>query len=150
MDNLGDWLYIVFLVIAVISGLFSGKKKKHPVAKPVQPREQTEDPLDTEKEKTFWEILEEMQKSTQEAKPRTKKVPATKQVSTKTVKASAAPSPFLAGESIGSSRIPKQNSILLEETYEADHRINSEDFHLQDVDEVRKAIIYSEILNRKY
>ena len=29
MDNLGDWLYIVFLIVAAVSGLFgSGKKKK--------------------------------------------------------------------------------------------------------------------------
>ena len=31
MDNLGDWLYIVFLIIAAVSGLLgSGKKKKRP------------------------------------------------------------------------------------------------------------------------
>lgn len=31
MDNLGDWIYIVFLIVAAVSGLFSSKnKKKHP------------------------------------------------------------------------------------------------------------------------
>lgn len=28
MDNVGDWLYIVFLIIAAVSGLFSSKDKK--------------------------------------------------------------------------------------------------------------------------
>ena len=28
MDNVGDWLYIVFLIIAAVSGLFSSKEKK--------------------------------------------------------------------------------------------------------------------------
>ncbi len=134
MDNLGDWLYIVFLLIAVVSGLFSGKKKKQPTVKPVQSREQTETSSGTDKGKGFWEILEEMQKGPQQTKPRPKKATTT---------------PFLSGESIRESTIPKQNSILLEEEYEADHRVTNDDFHLQDVDEVRKAIIYSEILNRR-
>ena len=28
MDNVGDWLYIVFLIIAAVSGLFSSKRQK--------------------------------------------------------------------------------------------------------------------------
>ena len=28
MDNVGDWLYIVFLIIAAVSSLFSSKDKK--------------------------------------------------------------------------------------------------------------------------
>ena len=28
MDNVGDWLYIVFLIIAAVSGLFSSRTKK--------------------------------------------------------------------------------------------------------------------------
>ncbi len=28
MDNVGDWIYIVFLIVAAISGLFSSKNKK--------------------------------------------------------------------------------------------------------------------------
>ena len=28
MDNLGDWIYIVFLIVAAVSGLFSSKNKK--------------------------------------------------------------------------------------------------------------------------
>ena len=34
MDNVGDWIYIVFLIVAAISGLFSSKnKKKRPTAR---------------------------------------------------------------------------------------------------------------------
>lgn len=32
MDNVGDWLYIVFLIIAAVSGLFSSKDKRRRVA----------------------------------------------------------------------------------------------------------------------
>ena len=35
MDNVGDWLYIVFLIVAGVSGLFNAKNKKKQV-KPVQ------------------------------------------------------------------------------------------------------------------
>ena len=81
MDNAGDWLYIVFLVIAGISSLFSSKnKKKRPKQILGQP---DKDIVTSEKEvpaKGFWEILEEMQK------PEPVKQPA------------AAPKPFLAGE----------------------------------------------------
>lgn len=150
MDNLGDWLYIVFLIIAVISGLFSEKKKKKSAAKPVQPQRQMETSTETEGEKGFWEILEEMQNGPQPVKPRPKKVPEKKQVTVKKAKAAVASSPFLSGESISSTIRPKQNDIILEEANETELCISNEDFHLQDVNEVRKAILYSEILNRKY
>ena len=34
MDNVGDWLYIVFLIIAAVSGLFSSKDKKKKKSRP--------------------------------------------------------------------------------------------------------------------
>ncbi|MDD4516718.1 hypothetical protein [Massilibacteroides sp.] len=149
MDNLGDWLYIVFLIIAAVSGLFNSKKKKKRVpAKPVQPQVNPNTSSNTEEEKGFWEILQEMQNGPkQPPKPTVKNVPAKKTATKKT----AVQQPFLSAESRIPSSVNRQNeSILLEETDETDHNISSDDFHLQDVDEVRKAIIYSEILNRKY
>lgn len=153
MDNLGDWLYIVFLVIAAISGLFgSGKKKKQTKAKPVQPQQEEMPDVETERGKGFWEILQEMQNEPQEKpqekpKPPVKSIPKPKPAAKKATPAS----PFLAGEGKISNFTPKQNTpSLLEEPIEEDHTVTSEDFHLQDIDEVRKAIIYNEILTRKY
>ncbi|UQT32937.1 hypothetical protein M5E82_15350 [Parabacteroides distasonis] len=72
MDNVGDWLYIVFLIIAAVSGLFSSKDKKKKKSRPDilgQPdREIVPNDQPTEG-KGFWEILEDMQKETRKPKP---------------------------------------------------------------------------------
>ena len=73
MDNVGDWLYIVFLIIAAVSGLFSSKDKKKKSRPDIlgQPdREIVPNDQPTEG-KGFWEILEDMQKETQKPKPAT-------------------------------------------------------------------------------
>ena len=60
MDNVGDWLYIVFLIIAAVSGLFSSKDKKKKSRPDIlgQPdREIVPNDQPTEG-KGFWEILE--------------------------------------------------------------------------------------------
>ena len=62
VENIGDWLYFLFIIIAGISSLFSSKKKK----KRVQQKKTT---LDTDMtseeeselpEKDFWDILQEI------------------------------------------------------------------------------------------
>ena len=101
MDNAGDWLYIVFLIIAAVSGLFSSKDKKKKSRPDIlgQPdREIVPNDQPTEG-KGFWEILEDMQKETQKPKP----APRQKQVKPKVEKpkvatSSSAPSPFLSAE----------------------------------------------------
>lgn len=60
MDNVGDWIYIVFLIVAAISGLFSSKnKKKRPTQVLGQPGHDTYPEENTSSGKGFWEILEE-------------------------------------------------------------------------------------------
>ena len=84
MDNVGDWLYIVFLIIAAVSGLFSSKDKKKKSRPDIlgQPdREIMPNDQPTEG-KGFWEILEDMQKETQKPKP----APRQKQVTPKVEK----------------------------------------------------------------
>lgn len=101
MDNVGDWLYIVFLIIAAVSGLFSSKDKKKKSRPDIlgQPdREIVPNDQPTEG-KGFWEILEDMQKETQKPKP----APRQKQVKSKVEKpqvvtSSPASSPFLSAE----------------------------------------------------
>ena len=99
--NVGDWLYIVFLIIAAVSGLFSSKDKKKKSRPDIlgQPdREIVPNDQPTEG-KGFWEILEDMQKETQKPKP----APRQKQVKSKVEKpqvvtSSPASSPFLSAE----------------------------------------------------
>ena len=130
MDNAGDWLYIVFLAIAGISSLFSSKnKKKRPKQILGQP---DKDIVTSEKEvpaKGFWEILEEMQK------PEPVKQPA------------AAPKPFLAGEKMADRQSSARNRLA---TPPAEEESPLTEIEFDNAAELRKAVIYTEILNRKY
>ena len=130
MDNAGDWLYIVFLAIAGISSLFSSKnKKKRPKQILGQPDKEI---VASEKEvpaKGFWEILEEMQK------PEPVKQPA------------AAPKPFLAGEKMADRQSSARNRLA---TPPAEEESPLTEIEFDNAAELRKAVIYTEILNRKY
>ena len=95
MDNAGDWLYIVFLIIAGISSLFGSKnKKKRPKQILGQPDREIVTNEDNVPDKGFWEILEEMQNP----KPAKQPVPTPKRK--KKQQQVAAPSPFLAAEKV--------------------------------------------------
>lgn len=130
MDNAGDWLYIVFLAIAGISSLFSSKnKKKRPKQILGQPDKEI---VTSEKEvpaKGFWEILEEMQK------PEPVKQPA------------AASKPFLAGEKMADRQSSARNRLA---TPPAEEESPLTEIEFDNAAELRKAVIYTEILNRKY
>ena len=131
MDNAGDWLYIVFLIIAGISSLFGSKnKKKRPKQILGQPDREIVTNEDNVPDKGFWEILEEMQNP----KPVKQPVPTPKRK--KKQQQVAAPSPFLAGE-----------RLVVPSTEE---EIPLTDIEFDNAAELRKAVIYTEILNRKY
>lgn len=158
MDNLGDWLYIVFLAIAVISGLFgSSNKKKKDQQPPLQQDEEPELHPETEKGKGFWEILEEMQKSSKKTQeevvikeviPQQQK-PKRAYQSIEQKKAYVAPTSFLDTE----KNIPEMEREIDAITFtdETDnYALSVDDLNLKNLEEVRKAVIYSEVLNRKY
>lgn len=145
MDNLGDWIYIVFLVIAAVSGLFSSKgKKKHPTQVLGQPEHDMIPEEQTPSGKGFWEILEEV------ATPQ-QKIPV-KEKSPRSFKSKKAEkrtqSPFLTAEQeIQKSKVISSlpvNFPTEEETSDL------QDIEFNNAEELRKAVIYSEILNRKY
>ena len=129
MDNAGDWLYIVFLIIAGISSLFGSKnKKKRPKQILGQPDREIVTNEDNVPDKGFWEILEEMQNP----KPAKQPVPTPKRK--KKQQQVADPSPFLAAEKVTDKQSPAGNT----------------DIEFDNAAELRKAVIYTEILNRKY
>ena len=145
MDNLGDWLYIVFLIVAAVSGLFgSGKKKKRQTEVLGRPDSEIEPEPQKPPQKSFWEMLEEMQ----EGKPKPAQVskPATRPAMKVKEKQRLAPSPFLNNESKFTKTIPTAQVTMQEE--EEHGAIPNLSF--SDPDEIKKAIIYSEIFNRKY
>lgn len=141
MDNAGDWLYIVFLIIAGISSLFGSKnKKKRPKQILGQPDREIVTNEDNVPDKGFWEILEEMQNP----KPVKQPVPTPKRKKKQQV---AAPSPFLAAEKVTDKQSPAGNRLVVPSTEE---EIPLTDIEFDNAAELRKAVIYTEILNRKY
>lgn len=133
MDKIGDWLYIVFIIIAGISGLISSVKKKNKPTEVLgqpdygQPEEQNQ-PVN----KNPWDPFE--------------KGPAPRPKSNNKKKKRET-SPFLEGETTSSFNrnipIPVTDIPEPELEYGPEITINS-------VEDLRKAVIYSEILNRKY
>jgi hypothetical protein len=158
MDNLGDWLYIVIIIAIGISSIFSSaKKKKQAEQASRQPMPQAGDKGGSmPKPKGFWELLEEMQGGEQmrEETPlptpqpvviteRKKKTPEKR----KQAKASV---PAYRSEGISAFRdTPASQPLDLINLSEEEAFALPAD-SLRSVDEVKKAIIYAEILNRKY
>ena len=119
MDNVGDWLYIVFLIVAGVSGLFNAKNKKKQV-KPVQQpsKEIPGQPEETTPERSFWDIFEEEEEE-----------------------------PVAAPE----QRIAEQTSLHHRPAPSLQEENNRPtDFDFNSAVELRKVVIYAEILNRKY
>ena len=142
MDNAGDWLYIVFLIIAGISSLFGSKnKKKRPKQILGQPDREIVTNEDNVPDKGFWEILEEMQNP----KPAKRPVPTPKRKNKQ--QQVADPSPFLAAEKGTEKQSPAGNRLVVPSTEE---EIPLTDIEFANAAELRKAVIYTEILNRKY
>lgn len=141
MDNVGDWIYIVFLIVAAISGLFSSKnKKKRPTQVLGQPGHDSYPEENTSSGKGFWEILEE---ATTPQKPEAPTVPIHKKK-----KKTPASKPFLSTEQeIQKSKVSSSQPMNF--PAEEEHSM-LEDIEFNNAEELRKAVIYSEILNRKY
>lgn len=141
MDNVGDWIYIVFLIVAAISGLFSSKnKKKSPTQVLGQPGHDSYPEENTSSGKGFWEILEE---ATTPQKPEAPTAPIHKKK-----KKTPASKPFLSTEQeIQKSKVSSSQPMNF--PAEEEHSM-LEDIEFNNAEELRKAVIYSEILNRKY
>ena len=141
MDNVGDWIYIVFLIVAAISGLFSSKnKKKRPTQVLGQPGHDSYPEENTSSGKGFWEILEE---ATTPQKPEAPTAPIHKKK-----KKTPVSKPFLSTEQeIQKSKVSSSQPMNF--PAEEEHSM-LEDIEFNNAEELRKAVIYSEILNRKY
>lgn len=145
MDNSGDWLYIVFLIVAVVGSLLKPKKKQkqRPTVILGQPGKAIVETEELPKpQKSFWETLEEIESGeTKKAVVPKKEVPS--------VKKKIKPSPFLSSsDEIDHPSINNSNSILTKQDTQ-ENAIHST-LDLDNAASLRKAVIYSEILNRKY
>lgn len=150
MDNAGDWIYyIVFLIVAGISGLMSSKNKKknRPDILGQPGREIVPNDQPTQ-DKGFWEVLEEMGNPRPESQPvpQPQVKPQMRKEKPKSISASA-PKPFLTSEKDIPGKIAAQSSIM--PPVEEEVGILPEN-PFRNMDEIKKAVIYTEILNRKY
>jgi len=138
MENIGDWLYVVILIIAGVSSLFGSLVKKK------NPAEQQRPVRDI-----FEEILIPQPVETEvETVPKRPKA-----VSSKRFKSSKSPvfpeyQSLETGEAYSSimPKVSEKTPVAVEEEYQV---FTAEDLP-SDVDEWRKALIYNEIFNRKY
>ncbi|MDR1499747.1 MAG: hypothetical protein LBI58_02070 [Tannerellaceae bacterium] len=136
MDNIGDWLYIILLVIAGISGILSSGKKK----RQTEERRQQDAEGDTP-EYSDWETLPEV---IPEALPTPQ--PINTHPKQKTTQVQSRHTIFKEGER---AIAPLHSEQTMEkDSPESSIVISGEDF--RNIDELKRAIIYSEILNRKY
>ncbi len=119
MDELNDWIYVVFLIVAAVSGLFGSKGKKRQ-----RPAEVLGEPEYT----TEWdghEVAKEVEVKPSAPVPSPKAKPEVRQQKKSAPRTAAAPP------------AAEEHSML-------------EDMDLRNAEELRKAVVYSEILNRKY
>lgn len=145
MDNLNDWLYVIFLVIAAVSGLFSSKKKKKQDIEVLgQPGREVVPEEKPAPAKGFWEILQEMQQET----PRPQELPKKKKQRKQQPVAAPVKSPFLTTESSIPDSIARQAPMAAFAFYDESSILEECDFH--DMNELKKAVVYSEIFTRKY
>ncbi|MDH6306618.1 hypothetical protein M2459_003389 [Parabacteroides sp. PF5-5] len=151
MDNLGDWLYILILVAAGISGLSSGKKKKQAQQPPRQQPSYGDinKPQETQEQKGFWEIFDEMQQEHKRQQPAQQPMP--QQIKTEK------PKKTQKKQTVVSTPAFKEGERAIMATAKSSlaNSSDTEDFNLLEdslleVEELKKAVIYSEILNRKY
>jgi hypothetical protein len=141
MDNLGDWLYIILLVIAGISGLLSSARKKK------QPAEVLEQP-DIYGDETPDDSFPHPDGRT--LFPPYHDIPAPAPAAIEKKKETL--TDYFSKPSQEGQRVIQTSFADLSEagdsSWETGFHISGESF--QDTDEAKKAIIYSEILNRKY
>jgi len=122
MDNSGDWVNILIIVATLIAGLVSAKNKKNKDAKEAQKR--VVKPVIPQRQERVVKPV-----TVTSAPQRHQYVPT--------------PKPFLSDDESNVDHLKPINAINLDEAENIDISLNSaEDF--------RKAIIYSEIINRKY
>ena len=126
MDNIGDWLYIIFLIIAAISGMRSSDKNKKKKYTPA-PQEETLDEPET-----------------------TQVIPQAEPVLS-SVNSTIIPEPFVFEEGkrvVEDDGLARGTVLNVAETPQKQQATTYNP--LSDPDELKKAIIYAEILNRKY
>lgn len=135
MDNLGDWIYILFILIAFLTSVFKPKKRSQKAARPLTP---AATPLESSSDSSY--------RSWQEAVLKRKNT-------------GMAPSPLLSEPPADpyDHRIKSGTAAKKEIKTDACYRIDENAYSetegtemFRDSSELRKAVIAAEILARKF
>lgn len=126
MESIGDWIYLVFILIFAISGMFGSKsKKKRPTVVLGSPEYEPD-----KAERTSWEMPGDADASQSQKAKMPEPAPI--------LKAEPSVGPLSPRTSVASGNVAGEEHSALE------------GIDFKDAEELRKAVIYSEILNRKY
>lgn len=141
MESIGDYIYIIAIIATIISSFFKKSKKKK--------KQTTHTP--TSQPNPWEEIQRQWEEATQTA-PAVQPIPA-QQTETKSNKTTRSkhytqPMSYETTDDVSKLRVKKRPSNTLYTTEETP--IEVIDIALDEPNEIRKAILYSEIINRKY
>jgi len=156
MENIGDWLYVIIIIIAAISSIFSAIRKKsqqsstqtQQTGQPQQAQQQQAQPhreiirgdvFDDD----FWG--DKTKKLPEKPVPVVKPQPKTKQ----TYQTFPKQDEYGSYQIEGQSSLTKENNPVFADNEEEYTSITFEDLP-SETEEWRKALVYNEILNRKY
>ena len=120
MENIGDWIYLIVIAVVMLTGLVTGKKKKAEQPAPKQVKVNVP-PLSEPTKKRV-----------------TRSFPIEKPIE-----------PLLADETSRMIDVITDNASVLSENEEPEE-LGVQVLDGRDIEEVRKAIIYSEILGKRY
>lgn len=140
MDSLGDWLYIVLIVLGGIVSFLAENKKKKEAKTPKPSVKPADEPRATE-----WEIFQELSRP----KRSYRKVDTTNTVTnSSSIFSSNQRDSTLEKKAMRSDK----DTLLRRDTTQDIREADDEDavsIELSNAEELRKAVIYSEILKRK-
>jgi hypothetical protein len=153
MENFGDWFYILILIVAGVGSIISsfGKKQREAAEEKTPPREIiVSDGYDDENHSPIPGRTQPQPRPQPFSRPQTNVAAATAASPFEPSYKSKKYRGYLQQQSEGiSAFIQRQSDNIMPDNPEESAIITLEDLPA-DIDEWRKAFVYSEILNRKY
>lgn len=139
MDNVGDWLYLVFIIIAAVSSIFSSGKKKNQSKEILGQPGRNIIPSDrpVKKKAPRIEVVN-------------KKEPKKKVQVRASQPVHQQPAPFLHEDYVPNPYNKPIETTVFTEIEREPEEASTPVFELNNADDLKKAVIYAEILNRKY
>ena len=162
MEKLGDWLYIIFIGIAIVSSIISSlnKAKKQREISPADAQKPQPEPVTARQmqpesgTKPSWmEILQGLEEKVSEPKPAPKPSQPVSKVRMQPGAGAQPKSPSITPKNAPKERFQSRISRKIEvqgSVPETNLEYSSVEIDFDDISEIKKGIVYGEIINRKY